>query len=185
MSCKKETNRRKWRQLSACFCWFLGWLTLRPRRWKQRSSETSDSIRTIRRYNPRKHTLHSHPLDDLKSNQWNWYNFWIKFNDINLMSFWIAQPIQQLCIRMDNRIRNPTLSRDKRLILAPYWLCLALGPTSLLKWAIRTFSLVVKWSRREADQCHLKIIIIIIRTALEPFVGPWPLFQLLDPVHSR
>jgi hypothetical protein len=24
----------------------------------------------------------------------------------------------------------------------------------------------------------------IITMALEPFVGPWPLFQLLDPIHS-
>jgi hypothetical protein len=33
------------------------------------------------------------------------------------------------------------------------------------------------------------IIIIIITTttiaALQPFVGPWPLFQLPDPIHGR
>jgi hypothetical protein len=29
------------------------------------------------------------------------------------------------------------------------------------------------------------IIIIIIIMALQPFVGPWPLFQVLDPIHSR
>jgi hypothetical protein len=29
------------------------------------------------------------------------------------------------------------------------------------------------------------IIIIIIIMALQLFVGPWPLFQFLDPVHSR
>jgi hypothetical protein len=29
------------------------------------------------------------------------------------------------------------------------------------------------------------IIIIIIIIALQPFVGPWPLFQFLDPIHSR
>jgi hypothetical protein len=28
------------------------------------------------------------------------------------------------------------------------------------------------------------IIIIIIIMALQPFVGPWPLFQFLDPIHS-
>jgi hypothetical protein len=30
----------------------------------------------------------------------------------------------------------------------------------------------------------LRIIIIII-IALQPFVGPWPLFQFLDPIYSR
>jgi hypothetical protein len=29
------------------------------------------------------------------------------------------------------------------------------------------------------------IIIIIIIMAVQPFVGPWPLFQFLDPIHSR
>jgi hypothetical protein len=29
------------------------------------------------------------------------------------------------------------------------------------------------------------IIIITIIMALQPFVGPWPLFQFLDPIHSR
>jgi hypothetical protein len=29
------------------------------------------------------------------------------------------------------------------------------------------------------------IIIIIIITALQPCLGPWPLFQFLDHIHSR
>jgi hypothetical protein len=29
------------------------------------------------------------------------------------------------------------------------------------------------------------IIIIIIIMALQPYVGHWPLFQFLDPIHSR
>jgi hypothetical protein len=29
------------------------------------------------------------------------------------------------------------------------------------------------------------IIIIIIIITLQPFVGPWPLFQILDLIHSR
>jgi hypothetical protein len=29
------------------------------------------------------------------------------------------------------------------------------------------------------------IIIIIIITALQPFVGSWPLFQFVNPIHSR
>jgi hypothetical protein len=29
------------------------------------------------------------------------------------------------------------------------------------------------------------IVIIIIMAAIQPFVGPWPLFQFLDPVHSQ
>jgi hypothetical protein len=29
------------------------------------------------------------------------------------------------------------------------------------------------------------IIIIIIIMALQPFVGTWPLFEFLDPIHSR
>jgi heme A synthase len=29
------------------------------------------------------------------------------------------------------------------------------------------------------------IIIIIIIMALQPFVGPWPLFQFLHPIHGR
>jgi hypothetical protein len=29
------------------------------------------------------------------------------------------------------------------------------------------------------------IIIIIIIIALQPFIGPWSLFQFLDPTHSR
>jgi hypothetical protein len=28
------------------------------------------------------------------------------------------------------------------------------------------------------------IIIIIIIMALQPFIGPWPPFQFLDPIHS-
>jgi hypothetical protein len=28
-------------------------------------------------------------------------------------------------------------------------------------------------------------LIIIIIMALQPFVGPWPLFQFLDPLHNR
>jgi hypothetical protein len=32
--------------------------------------------------------------------------------------------------------------------------------------------------------CLIKYIIIIIM-ALQPFVGPWPLSQFLDPIHSR
>jgi hypothetical protein len=28
-------------------------------------------------------------------------------------------------------------------------------------------------------------IIIIIIVALQPLVGPWPLFQFLDPIHNR
>jgi hypothetical protein len=33
-------------------------------------------------------------------------------------------------------------------------------------------------------QWYLLFRIIIIMT-LQPFVGPWPLFQFLDPIHSR
>jgi hypothetical protein len=29
------------------------------------------------------------------------------------------------------------------------------------------------------------IIIIIIIIDLQPFVGPWPLFQFVSPIHSR
>jgi hypothetical protein len=29
------------------------------------------------------------------------------------------------------------------------------------------------------------IIIVVIIVALQPFVGPWPLFQFLDLLHSR
>jgi hypothetical protein len=29
------------------------------------------------------------------------------------------------------------------------------------------------------------IIIIIIVIVVQPFVGSWPLFQFLDPIHSR
>jgi hypothetical protein len=29
------------------------------------------------------------------------------------------------------------------------------------------------------------IIIIIIIVVPQPFVGPWPLFQFLEPIHSR
>jgi hypothetical protein len=29
------------------------------------------------------------------------------------------------------------------------------------------------------------IIIIIIIMAVQPFVGPWPLYQFLDAIHSR
>jgi hypothetical protein len=29
------------------------------------------------------------------------------------------------------------------------------------------------------------IIIITITMAPQPFVGPWPIFQYLDPIHSR
>jgi hypothetical protein len=35
------------------------------------------------------------------------------------------------------------------------------------------------------DYIIIIIIIIIIIMDLQPFVGPWPLFQFLDPVHSR
>jgi hypothetical protein len=28
------------------------------------------------------------------------------------------------------------------------------------------------------------IIFIVIIVALQPFIGPWPLFQFLDPIHS-
>jgi hypothetical protein len=28
------------------------------------------------------------------------------------------------------------------------------------------------------------VIVIIITIALEPVVGPWPLFQFLDPIYS-
>jgi hypothetical protein len=31
----------------------------------------------------------------------------------------------------------------------------------------------------------LIITISIIIVALQPFVGPWPLFQYIDPIHSR
>jgi hypothetical protein len=31
----------------------------------------------------------------------------------------------------------------------------------------------------------MMMMMIIIIMALQPFVGPWPLFQLLDPIHSR
>jgi hypothetical protein len=27
--------------------------------------------------------------------------------------------------------------------------------------------------------------VIIINMALQPFVGPWPLFEFLDPIHSQ
>jgi hypothetical protein len=30
----------------------------------------------------------------------------------------------------------------------------------------------------------LHVIIIIIIMDLQPFVGPWPLFKFLDPIHS-
>jgi hypothetical protein len=29
------------------------------------------------------------------------------------------------------------------------------------------------------------VIIIIIIIILQPFVGPWPLFKFLDPIHSQ
>jgi hypothetical protein len=29
------------------------------------------------------------------------------------------------------------------------------------------------------------IIIIIVIVTVQPFVGSWPLFQFLDPIHSR
>jgi hypothetical protein len=29
------------------------------------------------------------------------------------------------------------------------------------------------------------IVVVIIIMALQPFIGPWPLFQFLDPIHSR
>jgi hypothetical protein len=40
---------------------------------------------------------------------------------------------------------------------------------------------------REAPDSNfcVVIIIIIIIMVLQPSVAPWPLFQLLDPVHSR
>jgi hypothetical protein len=31
----------------------------------------------------------------------------------------------------------------------------------------------------------LSVIDTIIIMALQPFFGPWPLFQLLDPIHNR
>jgi hypothetical protein len=31
----------------------------------------------------------------------------------------------------------------------------------------------------------LRSLDIIFIMALQPFVGPWPLFQFLDPIHSR
>jgi hypothetical protein len=46
-----------------------------------------------------------------------------------------------------------------------------MGPDSSSKWCD---SIVI-----------IHIIIIIIITALQPFVGPWPLFQFLDPIHNR
>jgi hypothetical protein len=32
-------------------------------------------------------------------------------------------------------------------------------------------------------EVNIKILFII--TTLQPFAGPWPLFQFLDPIHSR
>jgi hypothetical protein len=34
------------------------------------------------------------------------------------------------------------------------------------------------------DKVHYHIIIIIIM-ALQHFIGPWHIFQFLDPIHSR
>jgi hypothetical protein len=36
-----------------------------------------------------------------------------------------------------------------------------------------------------AEHLFIVVIIIIIIIALQAFVGPWPLFQFLDPIHSR
>jgi hypothetical protein len=35
------------------------------------------------------------------------------------------------------------------------------------------------------DPASYIIIIIIIIIALQPFVGPWPLFHFLKPIHIR
>jgi hypothetical protein len=29
------------------------------------------------------------------------------------------------------------------------------------------------------------VVVVVVVVALQPFVGPWPLFQFLDPIHSR
>jgi hypothetical protein len=29
------------------------------------------------------------------------------------------------------------------------------------------------------------VVVIIIIISLQPFVGPWPFFQFLDPIHTR
>jgi uncharacterized membrane protein YkgB len=29
------------------------------------------------------------------------------------------------------------------------------------------------------------VVVVVVVTALQPFVGPWPLFQFLDTIHSR
>jgi hypothetical protein len=41
-----------------------------------------------------------------------------------------------------------------------------------------------KWKEVEGI-IIISIIIIIIIIDLQHFVGPWPLFQFLDPIHSR
>jgi hypothetical protein len=40
-------------------------------------------------------------------------------------------------------------------------------------------------SQTHQHEGYIIIIIIIIIVALQPFVGPWPLFEFLDPRHSR
>jgi hypothetical protein len=59
-------------------------------------------------------------------------------------------------------------------------------------WYIKTRTSWVKWNFMvhkiklgpEFYSSSLTLIIIIIM-ALQPFVGPWPLFQFLDPIYSR
>jgi hypothetical protein len=48
-------------------------------------------------------------------------------------------------------------------------------------------SVVFDCERTTNEFIETAIIIIIIVTtmALQPFVGPWPLFQFLDSLHSR
>jgi hypothetical protein len=44
-----------------------------------------------------------------------------------------------------------------------------------------------RWGRQRLTSSAMtrpKYIIIIIIMALQPFVGPWPLFQILDPVRN-
>jgi hypothetical protein len=28
------------------------------------------------------------------------------------------------------------------------------------------------------------VVVVVVVIALQPFVGPWPLFQFLDPIHG-
>jgi hypothetical protein len=50
-------------QLTACFCWFLAWLTFYPENGDDCSSETSNSIQTTRRHISEDHNNHSHRSD--------------------------------------------------------------------------------------------------------------------------